>query len=88
MAELSAHQQSTVDASEQWFTLDNSPGPIWGSRGREFKSRQPDQYLALSRPISPLRSISISGVQTLMCGRCAGDECRAPIDGTLTDARD
>jgi hypothetical protein len=42
-AELSAHQRSTVDASEQWFTLDNRHGPIWGSRGREFKSRQPDQ---------------------------------------------
>jgi hypothetical protein len=41
-AELSARQRSTVDASEQWFTLDNRPGPIWGSRGREFKSRQPD----------------------------------------------
>jgi hypothetical protein len=41
-AELSAHRRSTVDASEQWFTLDNSPGPIWGSRGREFKSRPPD----------------------------------------------
>ena len=42
-AELSAHQRSTVDASEQWFTLDSRHGPIWGSRGREFKSRQPDK---------------------------------------------
>jgi hypothetical protein len=41
-AELSAHQRSTVDASEQWFTLNNGHGPISGSRGREFKSRQPD----------------------------------------------
>jgi hypothetical protein len=24
-------------------TLNNRRGPIWGSRGREFKSRQPDQ---------------------------------------------
>jgi hypothetical protein len=30
-AELSAHQRSTVDASEQWFTLDNRGDPIWGS---------------------------------------------------------
>ena len=26
----------------KWFTLDHHGGPIWGSRGREFKSRQPD----------------------------------------------
>jgi hypothetical protein len=26
-----------------WFTLDNRGGPIWASRGREFKSRQPDR---------------------------------------------
>jgi hypothetical protein len=43
MAELSAHQRSTTDSSEHWFTLDNRRGPIWGSRGREFKSRQPDR---------------------------------------------
>jgi len=30
------------DTSETSFTLDNRQGPIWGSRGREFKSRQPD----------------------------------------------
>jgi hypothetical protein len=29
-----------MDISDKWFTLDH--GPIWGSRGREFKSRQPD----------------------------------------------
>jgi hypothetical protein len=45
-AELSAHQRSTVDASEQLFTLDNRHGPIWGSRGREFKSRQPDNSMS------------------------------------------
>ena len=28
--------------SDKWFTLVNGGGPIWGSRGREFKSRQPD----------------------------------------------
>jgi hypothetical protein len=27
---------------------DTTRPPIWGSRGREFKSRQPDQYLSLS----------------------------------------
>jgi hypothetical protein len=42
-AELSAPQRSAMDTSEQWFTLDNRAGLIWGSRGREFKSRQPDQ---------------------------------------------
>jgi hypothetical protein len=31
-----------MDTSDMWFTLDNRGGPIWGSRGREFKSRQPD----------------------------------------------
>ena len=31
-----------MDTSDKWFTLDNRGGPIWGSRGREFKSRQPD----------------------------------------------
>jgi hypothetical protein len=32
-----------MDTSDKWFTLDNRGGPIWGSRGREFKSRQPDR---------------------------------------------
>jgi hypothetical protein len=41
--ELSALQRSTMDTSDKWFTLDNRGGPIWGSRGREFKSRQPDR---------------------------------------------
>ena len=45
-AQLSASQWSTVDASDKWFTLDTRGGPIWGSRGREFKSRQPDQTMA------------------------------------------
>jgi hypothetical protein len=31
-----------MDTGDMWFTHDNSRGPIWGSRGREFKSRQPD----------------------------------------------
>jgi hypothetical protein len=50
-AELSAHQRSTVDATEHWFTLDNRCGPIWGSRGREFKSRQPDERNTLSEQV-------------------------------------
>jgi hypothetical protein len=37
-----------MDTSDKWFRLDNRGGPIWGSRGREFKSRQPDKYLTLS----------------------------------------
>jgi hypothetical protein len=45
-AELSAPQRSTMVTNEQWFTLDNRRGPIWGSRGREFKSRQPDITMA------------------------------------------
>jgi hypothetical protein len=44
-AELSAHQRSTMDTSDKSFTLDNLGGPIWGSRGREFKSRQPDKSM-------------------------------------------
>jgi hypothetical protein len=31
-----------MDTSDKWFALDTRRGPIWGSRGREFKSRQPD----------------------------------------------
>jgi hypothetical protein len=42
-AGLSAPQRSTVDTSVKSFTLESRGGPIWGSRGREFKSRQPDQ---------------------------------------------
>jgi hypothetical protein len=42
-AQLSASQRSTMDTSDKWFTLDNQESPIWGSRGREFKSRQPDR---------------------------------------------
>jgi hypothetical protein len=43
---LSAPQRSTMDTSDKWFPLDHYGGPIWGSRGREFKSRQPDQTMA------------------------------------------
>jgi hypothetical protein len=43
-AELNAPRRTTMVTSEQWFTLDNRRGPIWRSRGREFKSRQPDEY--------------------------------------------
>jgi hypothetical protein len=32
------------------FTLHNSGGPIWGSRGREFKSRQPGDYASMASP--------------------------------------
>jgi hypothetical protein len=32
-----------MDISDKWLTLENGGGPIWGSRGREFKSRQPDR---------------------------------------------
>jgi hypothetical protein len=36
---------STVshDTSYKWFALDTRRGLIWGSRDREFKSRQPDK---------------------------------------------
>ena len=43
--ELSAHQRSTMDTGDKWFTLDDTGGTIWGSRGREFKSRQPDKSM-------------------------------------------
>src|SRR5512133_3851633 len=45
-AELSTPQRSTMDTSGTSFTLDNRQAPIWGSRGREFKSRQPDIMMA------------------------------------------
>jgi hypothetical protein len=35
-----------MDTSDKSFTLDNLGVPIWGSRGREFKSRQPDIMMA------------------------------------------
>jgi hypothetical protein len=41
-AELSAPQWSKMATSDKSFRLDNRGGPNWGSRGREFKSRQPD----------------------------------------------
>jgi hypothetical protein len=31
-----------MDPSERSFALSDRQGSIWGSRGREFKSRQPD----------------------------------------------
>jgi hypothetical protein len=49
-AQLSASQRSTMDTSDMWFTLDNRERPIWGSRGRAFKSRQPDRAKYLVRP--------------------------------------
>ena len=45
-AELSARQRSTMDTSDKWVMLDNRERPIWGSRGRRFKSRQPDNTMA------------------------------------------
>ena len=41
-AAVSAPQRSTMDTNDKWFRRDNHEHPIWGSRGREFKSRQPD----------------------------------------------
>ena len=38
-----------MDTSDKWFTLDNRIGAISGSRGREFKSRQPDSLNDLVR---------------------------------------
>jgi hypothetical protein len=57
-AELRADQRSTMDTSDKWFTLDNRKGPIWGSRGREFKSRQPDTKVALTRGDGELATAS------------------------------
>jgi len=54
-AELNAPQRSTMVTSEQLFTLDNRRGPIWGSRGREFKSRQPDPVCACQGQPPPAR---------------------------------
>src|SRR5215207_4184903 len=46
---LSACPRSTTDINERSFTLSDRKGPIWGSRGREFKSRQPDRAKYLVR---------------------------------------
>jgi len=64
--ELGAPQWSTMDTSDKWFTLDNRGGPIWGSRGREFKSRQPDKYSALSEAFWPLAASPISAAHSLV----------------------
>jgi hypothetical protein len=45
-------------ATVQSFTLDNRQGPIWGSRGRRFKSCQPDQRF--ERELGHQRSLSRS----------------------------
>jgi hypothetical protein len=45
-AKLSAPQRSIMDTSDNWFMLDSRGGLIWGSRGREFKSRQPDKSMS------------------------------------------
>jgi hypothetical protein len=42
-----------MDTSDKRFTLDDRRGPIWGSRGREFKSRQPDETNPPIRPSRP-----------------------------------
>jgi hypothetical protein len=44
--ELSAPQRLTMDTSDHWFRRDNHRHTIWGSRGREFKSRQPDKSMS------------------------------------------
>lgn len=41
---LGKHQRSTVDSGEKSFTLSHRDGQIWRSRGRRFKSRQPDKH--------------------------------------------
>ena len=51
-AEFSALERSTMDTSDKWFTLDHRGGPIWGSRGREFNSRQPDNRIQHHRTLS------------------------------------
>jgi hypothetical protein len=38
-----------MDTNEMSFTLSDRCCPIWGSRGREFKSRQPDRAKYLVR---------------------------------------
>ena len=53
-AALSALRRLTMDNSDKWFRLDNHGHPILGSRGREFKSRQPGT-LGLSEATWPAR---------------------------------
>jgi hypothetical protein len=38
-----------MDTSDKSFTLDNLGGPIWVSKGCEFKSLQPDNNIRLGR---------------------------------------
>ena len=42
-ADRSTPQRSSMDTMEKWFRLNCDWDPISGSRGREFKSRQPDK---------------------------------------------
>ena len=50
-AELRTPERLTMVTSDEWFALDTRRGPIWGSRGREFKSRQPDKRNTLSAQV-------------------------------------
>jgi hypothetical protein len=59
LAELSTSQRSTMDTSARWFRLSDREGPIWGSRGREFKFRQPDQTDLLNPTKSERHSTDI-----------------------------
>ena len=56
-AELSAPQRSTMDTSDERLRPDNHGGPIWGSRGRRFKSGQPDRAKYLVKPKIHLSNI-------------------------------
>jgi hypothetical protein len=69
-AQLSARQRSTMDTSDRWFRLDNRGGPIWGSRGREFKSRQPDSVSPSGPPFSTSKEAAfmVSGSDVVRCG--------------------
>jgi hypothetical protein len=42
-----------VNTSEPWFTLDNRHWPELRSRGREFKSRQPDKRWGVGPRLGP-----------------------------------
>jgi hypothetical protein len=82
-AELSALQRSAMDTSDKWFALDTRRGPIWGSRGREFKSRQPDQHYPLSEGSSRPITTSPLAVHTIMCEHCVSNPWANQRGGTI-----
>ena len=63
--ELSAHQRSTMDTGDKWFTLDDTGGTIWG------------QGVAGPDPVSPIVERSVDGAGRVEIGYFTHEEAAA-----------